>query len=79
MHTNRMGMVESCNSANFNHVDGILGFGWSGKNRSAALLKTLSQDARYVSCALGAMVSKKDIVLRIGTASCTDDFSTLRN
>jgi len=39
----RMGMIEHCNSANFNDVDGILGFGWADQPRSAALLKTLTQ------------------------------------
>jgi len=39
----RMGMIEHCNSANFNDVDGILGFGWADAPRSAALLKTLTQ------------------------------------
>ena len=39
----RMGMIEHCNSANFNEVDGILGFGWADAPRSAALLKTLTQ------------------------------------
>jgi hypothetical protein len=38
-----MGMIEHCNSANFNDVDGILGFGWADAPRSAALLKTLTQ------------------------------------
>lgn len=42
----RMGMVTSCNSANFNEVDGILGFGWADQNRSAAILKTLTQPGR---------------------------------
>lgn len=42
----RMGMVTQCNSANFNDVDGILGFGWADQNRSAAILKTLTQRAR---------------------------------
>lgn len=42
----RMGMVTSCNSANFNDVDGILGFGWADQNRSAAILKTLTQPGR---------------------------------
>jgi hypothetical protein len=39
----RMGMILECNSANFNDVDGILGFGWADAPRSAALLKTLTQ------------------------------------
>ena len=39
----RMGMILKCNSANFNDVDGILGFGWADAPRSAALLKTLTQ------------------------------------
>ena len=39
----RMGMILKCNSANFNNVDGILGFGWADAPRSAALLKTLTQ------------------------------------
>jgi hypothetical protein len=42
----RLGMITSCNSANFNDVDGIIGFGWADQNRSAAILKTLTQDAR---------------------------------
>eukprot|EP00282_Hemiselmis_andersenii_P035498 CAMPEP_0169447008 /NCGR_PEP_ID=MMETSP1042-20121227/11289_1 /TAXON_ID=464988 /ORGANISM="Hemiselmis andersenii, Strain CCMP1180" /LENGTH=478 /DNA_ID=CAMNT_0009558533 /DNA_START=20 /DNA_END=1456 /DNA_ORIENTATION=+ len=42
----RMGMITSCNSANFNDVDGILGFGWANQNRSAAILKTLTQRGR---------------------------------
>jgi len=39
----RMGMIEHCNSRNFDDVDGILGFGWADQARSAALLKTLTQ------------------------------------
>ena len=42
----RLGFIQTCNSATFNHVDGILGFGWYGLNRSASLLKTLSQPSR---------------------------------
>ena len=42
----RMGMIEHCNSANFNDVDGIVGFGWADAPRSAALLKTLTQQDR---------------------------------
>ena len=42
----RLGMITHCNSANFNDVDGIIGFGWANQNRSAAILKTLTQDAR---------------------------------
>ncbi|KAJ1475212.1 aspartic peptidase domain-containing protein [Baffinella frigidus] len=42
----RMGMIEHCNSRNFDDVDGILGFGWADQPRSAALLKTLTQSAR---------------------------------
>lgn len=42
----RLGMITHCNSANFNDVDGIIGFGWADQNRSAAILKTLTQDAR---------------------------------
>ena len=42
----RMGMIEHCNSRNFDDVDGILGFGWADQPRSAALLKTLTQPAR---------------------------------
>jgi hypothetical protein len=39
-------MITHCNSANFNDVDGIIGFGWANQNRSAAILKTLTQDSR---------------------------------
>ena len=39
-------MITHCNSANFNDVDGIIGFGWANQNRSAAILKTLTQDGR---------------------------------
>ena len=42
----RLGMITHCNSANFNDVDGIIGFGWANQNRSAAILKTLTQDGR---------------------------------
>ena len=42
----RMGMIEHCNSRNFDDVDGILGFGWADQPRSAALLKTLTQRDR---------------------------------
>uniref|UniRef100_A0A7S0F2U4 Peptidase A1 domain-containing protein n=1 Tax=Hanusia phi TaxID=3032 RepID=A0A7S0F2U4_9CRYP len=42
----RMGMIEHCNSRNFDDVDGILGFGWADQPRSAALLKTLTQPSR---------------------------------
>jgi len=42
----RMGMIEHCNSRNFDDVDGILGFGWADQPRSAALLKTLTQADR---------------------------------
>lgn len=42
----RMGMIEHCNSRNFDDVDGILGFGWADQPRSAALLKTLTQKDR---------------------------------
>lgn len=42
----RMGMIEHCNSRNFDDVDGILGFGWADQKRSAALLKTLTQAER---------------------------------
>jgi hypothetical protein len=42
----RLGMITKCNSANFNDVDGIIGFGWADQNRSAAILKTLTQDGR---------------------------------
>jgi len=42
----RMGMIEHCNSRNFDNVDGILGFGWADQPRSAALLKTLTQSDR---------------------------------
>ena len=42
----RLGMITHCNSANFNDVDGIIGFGWANQNRSAAILKTLTQDSR---------------------------------
>lgn len=42
----RMGMIEHCNSRNFDDVDGILGFGWADQPRSAALLKTLTQSDR---------------------------------
>jgi hypothetical protein len=42
----RMGMIEHCNSRNFDDVDGILGFGWADQPRSAALLKTLTQAGR---------------------------------
>jgi len=42
----RMGMIEHCNSRNFDDVDGILGFGWADQPRSAALLKTLTQPDR---------------------------------
>ena len=42
----RLGMITHCNSANFNDVDGIIGFGWADQNRSAAILKTLTQNGR---------------------------------
>jgi len=42
----RLGMITHCNSANFNDVDGIIGFGWANQNRSAAILKTLTQQGR---------------------------------
>lgn len=42
----RFGMIESCSSVTFNNVDGILGFGWAGGERSAALLKTMTQKER---------------------------------
>jgi len=43
----RMGFITDYNSAEFDDVDGILGFGWGGNfNRSASLLKTLSQRSR---------------------------------
>uniref|UniRef100_A0A7S0I0E6 Peptidase A1 domain-containing protein n=1 Tax=Hanusia phi TaxID=3032 RepID=A0A7S0I0E6_9CRYP len=42
----RLGMITHCNSANFNDVDGIIGFGWANQNRSAAILKTLTTKSR---------------------------------
>jgi len=42
----RLGMITFCNSRNFNHVDGIIGFGFDNGNRSASILKTMSQSER---------------------------------
>jgi len=42
----RLAFIEKCSSPSFSHVDGILGFGWFGSNRSASLLKSLSQLSR---------------------------------
>jgi len=42
----RLGLIQECNSANFNNVDGILGFGWANNTRTAALLRTLTTHAR---------------------------------
>ena len=44
----RLGLIQSSSSETFTprQVDGILGFGWFGGNRSASLLKTLSQRDR---------------------------------
>lgn len=44
----RLAIIQSRNIDTFNprQVDGIMGFGWYGGNRSASLLKTLSQKER---------------------------------
>ena len=67
----RMGMIEHCNSANFNDVDGILGFGWADQPRSAALLRRPQQRDHRLARELGRdglrrLVHAGEHALRVG-------------